>query len=60
MTVPQANAQLRLAADQFRRCMATDSLPPDGGFGVSFAAESMIGDTGSRLLCFWGPWRLCC
>jgi putative ABC transport system permease protein len=45
MTLPQANAQLRLAADEYRRIYGKTSLPPGGGFGVASLQESMIGDT---------------
>jgi len=54
MTGPQANAQLRLVADQFRRLYGQDSLPPRGGFGVVSLEQEMIGDTGSRLLVLLG------
>ncbi len=54
VTIPQANAQLRLVADQFRRMYGQNSLPPDGSFGVVSLQESMIGDTGSRLLVLLG------
>jgi putative ABC transport system permease protein len=54
VTVPQANAQLRLAADQYRRLYGTNSLPPDGGFGVISLKESMIGDTRFPLLVLLG------
>ena len=49
VTIPQANAQLRLAADQFRREYGANALPPDGGFGVQSLQESLIGDTRLRL-----------
>jgi putative ABC transport system permease protein len=54
MTGPQANAQLHLVADQFRRLYGQDSLPPRGGFGVVSLEQEMIGDTGSRLLVLLG------
>ena len=54
VTVPQANAQLRLVADQFRRIYGADSMPPRGSFGVESLQQNMIGDTGSRLLVLWG------
>ncbi|HEX2664123.1 MAG TPA: ABC transporter permease [Candidatus Acidoferrum sp.] len=54
VTVPQANAQVRLVADQFRRIYGADSLPRDGGFGVVSLQQLMIGDTGSRLLVLFG------
>lgn len=54
VTIPQANAQMRLVADQFRRLYGDDSLPPGGSFGVDSLQEEMIGDTGSRLFVLWG------
>jgi putative ABC transport system permease protein len=54
VTVPEANAQLRLVADQFRRLYGDDTLPRDGGFGVVSLQQLMIGDTGSRLLVLFG------
>jgi predicted permease len=54
VTIPQANAQLRLAADQYRRMYGADALPADGGFGVQSLQESMIGDTRFSLLVLLG------
>lgn len=54
VTLPQANAQLRLAADQYRRIYGANSLPPGGGFGVASLQESMIGDTRFPLLVLLG------
>ncbi len=54
VTVPQANAQLRLAADQYRRDYGEHSLPPGGGFGVASLQESTIGDTRFPLLVLLG------
>ncbi|HWE86455.1 MAG TPA: ABC transporter permease [Terracidiphilus sp.] len=54
VTIPQANAQLRLVADQFRRLYGDNALPPRAGFGVLSLEQSMIGDTGSRLLVLLG------
>jgi putative ABC transport system permease protein len=54
VTPPQANAQLRLAADQFRRSYGEHSLPPGGGFDVISLQESMIGDTRFPLLVLLG------
>jgi putative ABC transport system permease protein len=54
VTIPQANAQLRLVADQFRRLYGADALPRDGGFGVVSLQQLMIGDTGSRLIVLFG------
>jgi putative ABC transport system permease protein len=50
VTIAQANAQLRLVADQFRRLYGDDALPRDGGFSVVSLQQLMIGDTGSSLL----------
>jgi putative ABC transport system permease protein len=54
MTLPQANAQLRLAADQYRHTYGEHSLPPGGGFGVASLQESTIGDTRFPLLVLLG------
>lgn len=54
VTVPQANAKLRLAADQYRRIYGSNALPPHGGFGVVSLQESMIGDTRFSLLVLLG------
>jgi putative ABC transport system permease protein len=54
VTPPQANAQLRLAADQFRRIYGEHSLPPGGGFDLISLQESMIGDTRFPLLVLLG------
>jgi putative ABC transport system permease protein len=54
VTVPEADAQLRLVADQFRRMYGGNSLPREGGFGVVSLEEEMIGNTGSRLLVLLG------
>ena len=50
----QANAQLRLAADQYRRLYGADALPPGGGFGVASLQESLIGDMRTPLLVLLG------
>jgi putative ABC transport system permease protein len=54
ITPAQANAQSRLAADQFRRSYGSNSMPPDGGFGVVPLQESMIGNTRFPLLVLLG------
>jgi putative ABC transport system permease protein len=54
ITSAQANAQLRLAAEQFRRSYGSNSMPPDGGFGVVPLQESMIGNTRFPLLVLLG------
>ncbi len=49
VTLQQANAQLKLAADQFQRTYG-DALGPKDGFGVTSLQESIVGDTRSSLL----------
>jgi putative ABC transport system permease protein len=53
ITLPQANAQLKLAADQFRRTYA-GALGPQQGFGVVSLQESIVGDTRLSLLVLLG------
>jgi predicted permease len=54
VTVAQAKAQLRLAADQYRRIYGVNSLPPDAGFSVLSLVQSKIGDIGPSLLVLLG------
>ena len=54
VTILQADAQLRLVADQFRRLYGNNSLPRQGGFGVVSLQQELIGNTGFRLLVLWG------
>jgi putative ABC transport system permease protein len=54
VTVAQANAQLRLAADEYRRTYGEHSLPPGGGFAVESLEEATIGDTRFPLLVLMG------
>ena len=54
VTMAQANAQLRLAADQYRRMYGADALQSDAGFGVRSLQESMIGDTRTSLFVLLG------
>ena len=54
VTIAQANAQLRLAADQYRRMYGADALQSDAGFGVRSLQESMIGDTRTSLFVLLG------
>ncbi len=54
ITIAQANAQLRLAADQYRRLYGADSLPPAAAFGVVSLQESAIGDMRTPLLVLLG------
>jgi predicted permease len=53
ITPQMANAQLRLAADQYRRTYP-GALGPQGGFGVIPLQESMIGDTRPSLMILLG------
>ena len=53
VTIEQANAQLKLVADQFRRQYPGGRGPLDG-FGVISLQESMIGDTRRPLLVLLG------
>jgi putative ABC transport system permease protein len=50
ITGTRANAQLRLAADQYRRVYGSNALAPEDGFGVVSLQESMIGETRMPLL----------
>jgi len=52
--VTQANAQLRLAADQYRRTYGNDALGPEDGFGVMSLEEATIGDSKTPLLILLG------
>jgi len=54
ITSTQANAQLRLAADQYRRAYGSNALSPEDGFSVVSLQESMIGDTRTPLLVLLG------
>ena len=54
ITAAAANAQLALAAEQFRRTYGSNSLPPNGGFGVVSLQESMIGNTRFPLMVLLG------
>ena len=54
VTLAQVNAQLRLAADEYRRIYGKDSLPPNGGFGVVSLQQATIGDTRFPLLVLLG------
>ena len=54
ISLMQANAQLKLAADQYRRLYGADDLPPNAGFGVVSLQESLIGDMRSSLFVLLG------
>jgi putative ABC transport system permease protein len=43
ITAVQANAQLGLVADQYRRIYGNNSLPPHGGFGVVYQSSAERG-----------------
>jgi putative ABC transport system permease protein len=54
ITASAANTQLALAAEQFRRTYGSNSMEPNGGFGVMSLQESMIGNTRFPLLVLLG------
>jgi predicted permease len=54
ITMGQANAQLKLAADQFRRTYGTLAMGPQDGFSVSSLQEVMIGDSRTSLWVLMG------
>lgn len=54
VSIQQATAQLRLAADQYRRLYGRDALEADSSFGAVSLQESMIGDMRSPLLVLLG------
>jgi putative ABC transport system permease protein len=54
VTVGLANAQLALAADQFRRTYGSNALPPHGAFGAVSLQESLIGTTRFPLMVLLG------
>ena len=54
VTVSVANAQLALAAQQFRRTYGANSMPPNDSFGVVSLQESIVGNTRLPLLVLLG------
>lgn len=54
ITLADANAQLRLAADEYRRNYGSHSLSPGGGFAVASLQQVLIGDTRFPLLVLLG------
>ena len=54
VTLMQANAQLRLAADEYRDTYGKNSLSTHDGFGVVSLREATIGDTSFPLLVLLG------
>ncbi len=53
-TMAQANAQLKLAADQFRRTYGPRAIGPQDGFGVESLEETMVGDSRTSLWVLMG------
>jgi predicted permease len=49
VTIPQANAQLRLAANQYRHLYGAEQLGPNDSFSVASLQESQIGDIRTSL-----------
>jgi putative ABC transport system permease protein len=54
ITMGQANAQLKLAADEFRRIYGQQAMGPQDGFGVESLQEWMIGDSRTSLWVLMG------
>jgi putative ABC transport system permease protein len=54
VTLQQANAQLQLAADQFRHTYGNAVVGPQDGFSVASLEASMVGDTRAPLLILLG------
>ena len=54
VTIQQADAQLKLVSDQYRRLYGADSIPPGGAFGVASLQESSIGDMRTPLMVLLG------
>jgi predicted permease len=54
ITIGEANAQLKLAADQFRRTYGPMAMGPQDGFGVISLQEWMVGDTRTSLWVLMG------
>lgn len=54
VTVSQANAQMRLAAEQYRRAYGEHSLPPGAGFGVVPLQQYLVGDMRFPLMVLLG------
>ncbi len=49
ITYAQANAQLKLAADEYRRTYGPRAMGPQDGFGVVSLAEAWVGDSRTSL-----------
>lgn len=54
VTIGQANAQLKLAANQFRRTYGPEAMGPQDGFGVESLEATMVGDSRTSLWVLMG------
>jgi predicted permease len=54
ITIAQANAQLKLAADEYRRIYGQQMIGPEDGFGVVSLQEQMVGDARTSLWVLMG------
>ena len=54
ITVGQANAQLKLAADEYRRTYGPMAMGPQDGFGVASLADMWVGDSRTSLWVLMG------
>ncbi|HEX3837883.1 MAG TPA: ABC transporter permease, partial [Steroidobacteraceae bacterium] len=54
ITIGQANAQMKLVADQFRRTYGPEAMGPQDGFGVASLTDTMIGDSRTSLWVLMG------
>ncbi|HEX6495668.1 MAG TPA: ABC transporter permease [Acidobacteriaceae bacterium] len=54
VTIGQANAQMKLAADEYRRTYGPRAMGPQDGFGVTSLQEWMVGDTRTSLWVLMG------
>ena len=54
ITYAQANAQLKLAADEYRRTYGPRAMGPQDGFGVVSLAEAWVGDSRTSLWVLMG------
>ena len=54
ITVEQANAQLKLAADQFRRTYGPAAMGPQDGFAVESLQETMVSESRASLWVLMG------
>lgn len=54
ITIPMANAQLKLVAEQYKKLYPNNSLGPQGSFGVVSFQDRMVGDARLSLLVLLG------